>query len=339
MSYKSATIGLATVLAATYVALLLVALLVVTPQLRATKTLSQAVQHAAKNDAMCSSVNCEFAPNTAVRAPDSAAVSAAAGNYFVPAAQFAAQAVAVLEDASLKHVDPVALPDTTMLGLFSGVREPVTKRMVNMAWVLRPDSQKDQLWLSFRGTQTKAEWEIDWDMELVPWSDQLPHVHVHRGFYFAALELLPPILQLLRSAATPQTQIFICGHSLGASLALLTTMVLAQQGFSNLHTYVFAPPRVGNSAFVAALLATRGASVAALHAIANVADIIPQLPLSVQPNLSLPSSPLLYAQLPLLMFQDNWGSWVHNHIMPVYIANLSNVAPVNTKLNACISQT
>lgn len=332
MSYKSSTIALAVVLGVTYVTLILVTIFVLMPQLRATQTLTKAVQHAASNDTLCTRVNCDFQPDSNARPPPTTEVAAQSGKYFVPAAKFAAQAVAVLEDASLKKVEPVALPGTTIVRVFSGTKAPQATRMHNMAWLLQPRDHPDQLWLAFRGTQTKAEWGIDWDMELVPWSESQPDVLIHRGFYEAALELLPQITDVLKRVMTPNTQLFISGHSLGASLAIVTTMMLAAGGFPNLHTYVFAPPRVGNAAFVSAMLASLGKGVMELHAVANVADIIPQVPLSVQPNLTTPASPLLYAQLPLLMFQDNWGSWVHNHIMPVYIANIGNVAPVATTL-------
>jgi triacylglycerol lipase len=332
MSYKSSTIALAVILVATYVTLITVMMVVILPQLRFSQTLGKAVQHAAGNNTMCDRVQCDFVPDASVRAPATADVVSAAGKYHLPTARFAAQQVALLEDASLKAQAPIPPPGVNVLGVVSGTKAGEAARMQNMAWVLQPVDQPDQLWLAFRGTQTKAEWKIDLDMELVPWSDAHPEVLVHRGFYTAALELMPSITELLQTRLTPQTQLFITGHSLGASLALLSTMMLAAAGVRSMHTYVFAPPRVGNDKLVSAQLALTQPTqptqqpVVSMHAIANVADIIPQLPLSVQPNLVTPTTPLLYAQLPLLMFQDNWGSWVHNHIMPVYIANLAKLS-------------
>lgn len=347
-SYKSATIALSVILFTVVLFVTLVFVGILLPQLQKTRKLGHAIQSAADNANMCDTpgVQCDFQPDASVQAP-----SALDSKYNVPTAKFAAQAVAVLEDAMLDFHTPAALPGTRIVAFFSGVNtnkeggKPSNDRNKNIAWMLVPESSAQQVWLCFRGTQTKAEWQIDFTTNLVPWPEisSDPTFLVHQGFKEALLELVDDIVTELQPLvkAAPDIHVFVAGHSLGASLAALCTLYLLRSGYKNVHTYVFAPPRTGNSTFVQHVLQyTQSGQLVEFNAIANVADLIPQLPLSVQPNLDMPSEPLLYAQFPLYMFQDNWGSWVHNHVMPVYIANLANVSFVNappSKASAVVS--
>lgn len=336
-SYKSATIALSIILAMFVLFVTLVFVGVLLPQLQTTRKLGTAIQSAADNVNMCNTpgVQCEFEPDVSVQAP-----ATIDNKYNLPTATFAAQAVAVLEDAMLDFQTPAALPGTRIVAFFSGVnsnkegKKPSNDRNKNIAWMLVPETSARQVWLCFRGTQTKAEWQIDFTTSLVSWPEisSDPSFLVHQGFKEALLEIVDDIVAELEPLvkAQPDLHIFVAGHSLGASLAALCTLHLLRAGYKNLHTYLFAPPRTGNNTFVQDVLRyLPTGQLVEFNAIANVADLIPQLPLSVQPNLDTPSQPLLYAQFPLYMFQDNWGSWVHNHVMPVYIANLPNVSFVN----------
>lgn len=333
MTYRTATVVLSVLLAMTYIAVVIVVVTVLLPQLKLAQSMNRAVQHAADNDTLCSLVPCDFRADTAVQPPPDAEVTAATGKYDLASSRFAAQAVAVLEDAVLNKLPLTPLPQTDVLATFSGNPDQPDK-LQNMAWLLKPRGTSNQVWLAFRGTQTKGEWQIDWDMTQVPWNDATPGALVHRGFRNAAQELMPAITAALQSVikAAPDTHIFVTGHSLGASLATLCVLHLLAAGLANLHAYIYAPPRTGNDSFVRLVLAQPPPKLREFHAIANVADIIPQVPLSVMPNVKDAQQPMLYEQFPLLMFQDNWGSWVHNHVMPVYIANLDKVAPVSTSL-------
>jgi hypothetical protein len=344
MSYKNATIALATILGATYILLLVFTFAFIMPQLKLGSSMNTAVQHAADNDTLCDTVPCDFVPDASVQPPSNQEVAAAGGTkqYNVTSSKFAAQAVAVLEDAVLNKNALQPLPNTRVLRVFSGTAQEDKEKdkLQNMAWLLQPAaSGGKQLWLAFRGTQTSEEWKIDWDMEQVPLftNKEQADVLVHRGFLKAIEELMPDIVATLRPlvGADKDTHIFVTGHSLGASLATLCTLLLAMQGFRNLHTYIYAPPRSGNDLFVRLVMSLlQSGELKEFHAIANVADLIPQVPLSVMPNVKKPAEPMLYAQFPLLMFQDNWGSWIHNHIMPVYIANLDRVSPVAVNLGS-----
>lgn len=337
MSYKSATVALSVVLAVIVIFFSAVFTGVLLPQLRNARKLGHAIQSAADNADMCDvpGVQCEFKADAEVQPP-----TLIQNTYNLPTAKFAAEAVAVLEDAMLEFHTPAPMRGTRVVAFFSGVNnnkgggKPINDRNKNIAWMLVPESSSAQVWLCFRGTQTSAEWQIDLTTNLVPWPEvsSNPTLMVHQGFKDAFLELVDDIVAKLQPLvnAQPDVHLFISGHSLGASLAALCTLYLLRSGYKNLHTYLFAPPRTGNNTFVHELLGySRKGQLAELNAVANVADFVPQLPLSVQPNMDTPAEPLLYAQFPLYMFQDNWGSWVHNHVMPVYIANLANVSLVN----------
>ena len=340
MSYKNATIALATVLAVTYVFLLVFFFVSLLPQLKMGASMNKAVGKAADNDTMCATVPCDFVPDPAPVAPTDAELAAADGKYNLVTSKYAAQAVATLEDAILNSRDPAPLPGAKLIAMVSGQDagkrgKDGKGRMRNMVAIMQPTDRLKQVYIAIRGTQTEEEWKIDWDMSLVPLRGQ-QDVLVHKGFLDAVGELMPGIMRALGPIlqAAPDTHVVVAGHSLGASLAALCTLSLVMAGVANVHTYIYAPPRVGNDNFVRLVLQQRGQALKEFHAIANVADLIPQVPLSVMPNVKEPEKPLLYAQFPLLMFQDNWGSWIHNHVMPVYIANLANVAPVSVNLGS-----
>ncbi len=341
MSYKNATIALATVLGVTYVLLLVFFFVSLLPQIQMGVSMNSAVSKAADNDTMCDLVPCDFVPDASPVAPTDAELMAARNKYNLVTSKYAAQAVAVLEDAVLNGRQPQPLPGTRLVALVSGENTQAGKdgkgRMRNMVSIQQPVDRPNQLYIAFRGTQTEEEWKIDWDMSLVPFPGQ-QDVLVHKGFLDAIGELMPSIMAVLPPMlqAAPGMHIIVSGHSLGASLAALCTLSLVLSGINNVHTYIYAPPRVGNDNFVKLVLSLTGpgGGLNEFHAIANVADLIPQVPLSVMPNVKDPETPLLYAQFPLLMFQDNWGSWIHNHVMPVYIANLDMVSPVAVNLGS-----
>jgi hypothetical protein len=323
-------------------------------------------------------------------APVPAAAAAPAGSdlYFsLAAAKFAAQVVAILEKAASQHVEPTPRHDTALLCLLSGTDRVKTH---NIGWVLKVQESetRDQIWVAFRGTQTKAEWQQDFKMsqvELVPWTETAaatpprscdpvrgtpttstpppppptttspsaappasparhpPTMLVHQGFLEIYNEIRAELLKTLNEhvvtpppGATPPrvTTLYITGHSLGAAIAVLCLVdllvlsppALACQ-FTDVRCYLFGAPRVGNKVFVDAvrrLFATR-AQLKEFYVIANDDDIVPNIPLAVQPNLDTPDLPWFYAQFPLKRFSTNWGSWTHNHTLPVHISYLNQL--------------
>lgn len=304
------------------------------------QTVGEAVKSAASNETECDEgkVPCSFEPDLTVMPPP---VGPTMGGFNLAAAQYAAQVVGTLEAASLDYEYPPAPPGATIVSVFSGINtnkdasKPSQNKNVNIGWVLTAQAGK-QLWVGFRGTQTAPEWQEDMEVQQVQLTTMNgTPVLVHSGFYNAYNEVRATVRQLVANAvnADPSTTVYVSGHSLGAALSTLCMADFAANPIPNLQDvrgYVFAPPRVGNRAFVSMLLAaSAGPVIRELHFIANDADIVPTLPLAVHPNFKDTSKPLLYTQFPLLRFTEDWGSWVLNHTMPIYVANLTKLtAPV-----------
>jgi hypothetical protein len=277
------------------------------------KKVGGAFKGAVDNDAKCNNpgVICTFQPTGApppLIAPNP--------NTYSPAeAAFAAQIIAVLEAALQNNVEPVQLDGTLKLALLS------TPKNKNICWVLQSPGA---VWVAYRGTETLDEWKQDFDLKQTQWGGDTGML-VHSGFNGVYLDLKDDLAAVLKQHVTNETVLYVCGHSLGAALALLCTSDLQQNptATSDVRTYVFAPPRTGNPAFVNTTVAH---SNGAIHALANHADIVPDLPLPVEPNFQHYNSPWFYQQFPLLTFDVNWGSWILNHTLPVYIAHLDSVS-------------
>jgi hypothetical protein len=120
-------------------------------------------------------------------------------------------------------------------------------------------------WIAFRGTMTEADVKIDLNDTLQiegPTGDGLSEVHM--GMFNLYSELRPKIL----AAVPANVPISLCGHSLGAALA-----IYASFDFPNSPVYAFAPPRTGNVAFA-------NSAPKNIISVINIADIVPTLPWS-----------------------------------------------------------
>lgn len=215
-------------------------------------------------------------------------------------ARFAGEQIVNLYNA-VHDQSPFVLP-TNETTLLSG--EETHKKMKNIGMVF---SLGDTVWVVYRGTMTKVEW--DFDMKL----DQNKQ-GVHEGFAQLYSEVKDAMLQAV--AARSPRRVVVAGHSLGGALALLSALDLS--ALAGVSVYAFGTPRVGNQAVADALMS----AVPELYVFNNDADIVPLVPLSVQPSLKRPEQPWFFAQLPQLHFHDNRGSWSANHSMDVYLAHL-----------------
>lgn len=279
-----------------------------------------------------------FKTNLGVMPPP---VAPSNGAFSLPAAMYAAQVVGTLEAAGATFTPPAATPGATILSVFSGINtntdptKPYQNKNVNIGWVLSAQGGK-QLWIGFRGTQTQPELMEDFDVQQVKLMDSNgAPVLVHSGFYKAYSEVRSTVRQIINDAlaADPSITLYISGHSLGAALATLCIADFTANpvpGLKDVRAYVFASPRVGNTAFVSMLVGAIGGPVLKeLYYFCNDADIIPTLPLPVNPNFQDKTVPLLYDQFPQLRYTDNWGSVMKNHSMQNYVANFSKLtAPV-----------
>ena len=92
-------------------------------------------------------------------------------------------------------------------------------------------------------------------------------------------------------------------------------------------TVVFGFPRAGNTKFADAVVDR--VNVNSLVILANTCDMVPNIPLAVQPTMSPPCDPLIYTHpgSAIYNFTDNRNGWMLNHMIGVYIDYLSAVFP------------
>jgi hypothetical protein len=89
--------------------------------------------------------------------------------------------------------------------------------------------------VAFRGTTTLTDWIVDFDFPL-------NENGIHRGFYDAAMPLIPTISEMVNGQ-----RVVFTGHSLGAALATIAAAMVATAKTKERIT--FGSPRVGNSGF------------------------------------------------------------------------------------------
>jgi hypothetical protein len=132
--------------------------------------------------------------------------------------------------------------------------------------------------IAFPGTRTEGQWLEDFDGLAVP--NAYGQGMVHQGFQNQYKALRASVLAALAqvnllpatSSASP-FQIWITGHSLGASLATLCASDIALAGKSKL-VYTWAGPRVGWHDY-ARWFATLGIQT---YRIVNEWDVVPRVP-------------------------------------------------------------
>lgn len=103
--------------------------------------------------------------------------------------------------------------------------------------------------ISFRGTSEPRDWWTDLKGKLIP-NPSLPG-STHRGFTEAADSTYQTVTTYIRNHSIKETRLFLCGHSLGGALALLTAARLTNAPslpwIAGVFTY--GAPRVGDDRF------------------------------------------------------------------------------------------
>ena len=218
----------------------------------------------------------------------------------------------------------------------------------NAFWCLKSPGK---VWLVFRGTCTHKEWTNNFEMQYAPKiilllkrkatevtfpvltekyetveNNIFPDtIKVHAGFIHTYMYLRERIFQFLKTLDT-NVEINITGHSLGGALGLITTadILLNLPHFHGLiNTYVYGTPRVGNTAFASLLNNAVGGKLNSLYLVINNADIVPTVPMAVQPNIYNPDEPYEYCHpSSMITFIKNLGSWQENHRIETYIDNI-----------------
>jgi triacylglycerol lipase len=134
----------------------------------------------------------------------------------------------------------------------------------------------DIIVLSFRGTQSKEDWQTDFEATLTHPEDTNERLLVHSGFYRAfktladgADGLKAAVAKIKDDTKDKNLPVYITGHSLGGALAQIAAAVLGDDRVAA--CYTFGSPRVGNSYFD---LWVKVPS----YRLVNASDIVPQLP-------------------------------------------------------------
>ena len=258
----------------------------------------------------------------------------------VPFARFAADLVARLENSAATLTPPLTLEHLGTLSSESGK---------NNGWMLKtPDT--DTLWLVFRGTATKNEWEKDFELRQVSFLARMmsraagriayptlmdapmrtntnlfdPDIGVHAGFMDIYQSMRPLLLGILDRVDT--ARLCIAGHSMGAVMAQFASLDLGLT-FPNLviDTVVFGSPRAGNTTFARAMSTLTNLN--SLVLLTNTCDMVGNVPLAVQPTLAAPYTALIYTHPghAIHNFTDNRETWVANHTMGVYVDYLDSL--------------
>ena len=190
--------------------------------------------------------------------------------------------------------------------------------------VIAKDVSVNRLYLLFRGTLFDYEWKHDFDFVQTPVVIGGRQGSVHKGFQKMYLSYQPYIQKVV--AQHSPSEVWVGGHSLGAALSVLTAYDLAPT-IAQVTCFTFAPPKVGDSAFVAAFNSHPNIT---LEQYVNEADLVPFIPLSVMPNTWVPKTPLFYEHIQednMNLFNINHKSWQNNHSLVLHMAVIDQTPP------------
>ena len=147
---------------------------------------------------------------------------------------------------------------------------------------------------------------------------------VHQGFYKVAQnDVVKPISELLKS--NPVKTLYVAGHSMGASISLISAYLLAIKFPPiQVNVHMLGPPRTGNSEFMQNVHECTNLTVTWY---VNTSDAIPTMPPAVCPNYLCPKQPIYYSH-PLVvpkLINVSSKTLEKNHSFFTYISNIKNV--------------
>jgi len=179
------------------------------------------------------------------------------------------------------------------------------------------------LFVAFRGTQSIEDWISDFTARQV----QHPWGNVEEGFANLYAQCTASVLNGVR-AAQNVAGVYVTGHSLGASLAVLALADLEINRVAwGTKMYTFAGPRVGDIQFAAMFNQSRSGRA---WRIVNTEDIVPTLPLATPDLLTVLPHGIWGTFLALkpklnfehvgepVCFTENRGDIPGNHDMTLY---------------------
>jgi hypothetical protein len=166
-----------------------------------------------------------------------------------------------LVDAAGATYSPAAIPLISDLG-----------SAIQVYWTTRDDGLHN---IAIEGTHDPLGWALDFFA--LRTIDHGGMIHpalgfIHAGFYLAANAVVDRIQAKLDGEAYA-----ICGHSLGAAMALLLGAMLAVAGFPPVKIGAFAPPRVGGEMFANWIKTIPHCAYRYGH------DPVPLVPMALQP--------------------------------------------------------
>lgn len=148
------------------------------------------------------------------------------------------------------------------------------------------------------------------------------NILIHDGFVTVFNQISDQLIYGLKSCVNQWNTLVFSGHSLGGAIASLSAfyvnyiILTPLQPSYNMVVYTFGKPRVGNIDF-SICVDSLGYNVFRLQ---NEDDAVPQLPLSVTPNLTVYNEPWFYEhEGSPLNYQLNWLGLDLNHSLPNYL--------------------
>jgi hypothetical protein len=175
---------------------------------------------------------------------------------------------------------------------------------------------KTKVFFVFRGTQTAADFFGDITYNYYD-DNQKSDIKIHKFYYNLYQEIKP---QLLKCLYKQTTDIYICGHSMGAAISFVMAQNISQNKKYKVNVIGIAPPRTGNKEFVNSLKA----NCKYMLAIINMADLVPSSPFTYMPNLIQPYTPVQFDQItPALVFNNLNVSINANHQLITYYEGIN----------------
>jgi triacylglycerol lipase len=290
----------------------------------------KALYNALTNSKYCGKEDCDPTPSQLIQTlPESININIWQQNV----AKYCINIIYSIKIAALNKTKPIYPIDLiSVKELYDNKNDPIFGTIFTQ-------TQSDNIWISFRGSLTSNEWKEDFIMKqesLFQTPQNIKQVqldflttstgetaNVHKGFVDIYTNFRNDLLSTIQQINTDKKKlIIISGHSIGAAVATLVAVDLAQSGYTNIVVYTFACPRIGDNTFKTIVDDTLKLPV---YRVVNISDLIPNSPLSVQPNLNDTTNPYMYLHCGFLIpFQINRLSIKGNHGIPTYMAGLEN---------------
>ena len=159
---------------------------------------------------------------------------------------------------------------------------------------------KTKVFFIFRGTQTAADLigDTNYNYYNIDNINNPNEIKIHK-FYNSVYQEIKQ--QLLNCLYNETTDIYICGHSMGAAIGFVMAQDISQNKKYKVNVIGIAPPRAGNKPFVDSIKNNCNYVLAVI----NMADVIPTVPFSYMGNLIDPYTPVQFAQItPAVIFNN-----------------------------------